>query len=274
MLFSSSLSCTQSSKQDLPTSVPTCIAYLQSCARSSDHKKGKELHSWMLKSDFLSSRLSITSLINMYSKCRTMRYASSVFEMSTSLHNVYIYNAIIAGCVGNDLCEEGFDLFVRMRYQGVMPYKFTFPCVIKGCLEEFKVKKVHGLLLKLGLESDVFIGSALVSSYLKYGELDIVHDVFNELDERDDVLWNTMINGCVQMGKFDLVLDMFRQMSEDGVSPSNFTFTGVLSALSMNEDLNNGKAIHGLELKKGYDSTVAISNALLDLYGKCNPSNF
>ncbi|GAB2228096.1 hypothetical protein Droror1_Dr00009926 [Drosera rotundifolia] len=267
--FSSSLSCAQSSKQDLPTSVPTCIAYLQSCARSYDHKRGKELHSWMLKSDFLNSPLSITSVINMYSKCRNMSYASSVFEVSTSLHNVYIYNAIIAGCVGNDLCEEGFDLFVRMRYQGVMPDKFTFPCVIKGCLEVFVVKKVHGFLLKLGLESDVFIGSALVSSYLKYGEVDIAHDVFDELDERDAVLWNSMINGYVKMGGFDLALDVFRQMSEDGVSPSNFTCTGVLSALSMKEDLNNGKAIHGLLIKKGYDSTVAISNALLDLYGKC-----
>ncbi|GAB2293526.1 hypothetical protein Dimus_027733 [Dionaea muscipula] len=249
--------------------IPTCIAILQSCARFSNLKKGKELHSWMLKGNYLTSPLSITSLINMYSKCKNMSYAFSVFKTSISLHNVYIYNAIIAGYMGNNLCEEGFDLYLHMRCRGVMPDKFTFPCAIKGCVEVSQVKKVHGLLFKFGLDSDVFIGSALVSCYLKFVEVDAAHDVFDELDERDDVLWNSMINGYVQMGEFDMALDVFQLMVEDGVSPSSFTCTGVLSALAMNEDLDNGRAIHGFVAKKGYDSIVAVSNALIDLYGKC-----
>ncbi|GAB4850208.1 hypothetical protein Ancab_029502 [Ancistrocladus abbreviatus] len=268
--FSSTSPSLQHVEQHLAATIPICIVFLQLCAQHSNLTKGKELHSWMLKKNFLGSPLSITSLINMYSKCNHIHYALNVFNTSRSLHNVYIYNAIIAGFIGNNCCKEGFDLYMHMRCQGIAPDKYTFPCVIKGCLEIVEVKKVHSLLFKFGLELDVFIGSALVSCYLKYGDVHLAHDMFDELPERDVVLWNSMINGYVQIGETDLALEVFKRMGEDGVALSNFTATGVLSALAMNKDLNNGMTIHGFLIKKGYDSIVAVSNSLIDLYGKCN----
>ncbi|GMH15969.1 hypothetical protein Nepgr_017810 [Nepenthes gracilis] len=255
--------------QHSATTIPACNTFLQSCAQHSDITKGKELHSWMLRNNFLTSPLSITSLINMYSKCNHMSYASSVFEISSHLHNVYTYNAIIAGFIGNNLYREGFDLYFHMRYEGITPDKFTFPCAIKGCPEVLEVQKVHSLLFKFGLELDVFIGSALISCYLKFGAVDSAHDVFDELPERDAVLWNSMINGYVQIGEFELALQMFKRMGEDGIVPNNITATGVLSALAMNESLYNGRVIHAFVIKKGQDSILAVSNALIDMYGKC-----
>ena len=40
------------------------------------------------------------------------------------------------------------------------------------------VMKVHGLLFKLGLNFDVFIGSAMVNTFLKFGLVDEAQELF------------------------------------------------------------------------------------------------
>ena len=43
------------------------------------------------------------------------------------------------------------------------------------------VMKVHGLLFKLGLNFDVFIGSAMVNTFLKFRLVDEAQELFVEL---------------------------------------------------------------------------------------------
>ncbi|XP_057948745.1 pentatricopeptide repeat-containing protein At3g14730-like isoform X2 [Malania oleifera] len=223
----------------------------------------------MLINGFLRSPLSVTSLINMYAKCSQMIYALLVFECLASDSNVYTWNAIIAGFITNDLAQDAFQYYRKMRHVGVSPDKFTFPSTIKASCDLLEIKKIHGELFKFGLEFDPFIGSALVNSYLKFGFMDDAHTLFEELPIRDVVLWNVMMHGYVQIGQFDMALMVFRQASEEGIVPSKFTVTGILSVFAVTGDLKNGRAVHGFIMKMGYDSGVAVSNALVDMYGKC-----
>ncbi|XP_074280053.1 pentatricopeptide repeat-containing protein At3g14730 [Silene latifolia] len=268
MSFASTCSIQAAVKQNINT-IPGCISFLQSFARQSSISKGKELHSWMLRHNLLTSPLSITSLINMYSKCNHMSYAMSVFETLGNFRNVYAYNAIIAGFVGNNRYDQGFKLYLDMRYQGVSPDKFTFPCVIKGCSEVVEMRKIHALLFKCGLDLDEFIASALVNCYLKFKAMNDAYKVFHDLPARDVVLCNAMINGYVHIGEFIMALEIFRLMNKGEATPNNFTITGSLSALSMSGDIDNGYTMHGFVIKKGYESVLEISNALIDMYGKC-----
>lgn len=102
------------------------------------------------------------------------------------------------------------------------------------------VMKIHGLLFKLGLELDVFVGSALVNTYLKFGLVKEAYRVFEELPVRDVVLWNAMVNGFAQIGRFEEALGVFRRMGGNGVVPCRYTVTGVLSIFSMMGDFDNG----------------------------------
>ena len=56
------------------------------------------------------------------------------------------------------------------------------------------VRKVYGLLFKLGLDFDVFIESAIVSTFLKFRLVDEAQELFVELPERDVVLWNVLVS--------------------------------------------------------------------------------
>ncbi|XP_054802433.1 pentatricopeptide repeat-containing protein At3g14730 isoform X2 [Prosopis cineraria] len=250
-----------------------CISFLQTCAHHGNLSKGKEIHSYVLKNGFLNSLLSVTSLINMYSKCSLMNYAVKVFNyLAQEDKNVYAYNAIISGVFANGFSHNAFELYKQMRCVGIVPDKFTFPCVIRSCsnaMDAFEVKKIHGLLFKLGLELDIFVGSALVNTYLRFGLTEEAQEMFDELTVRDVVLWNSMVNGYAQIARFDEALEVFRLMGLNGVIPNRYTVTGVLSIFAMTGDLDYGRAVHGFVIKMGYDSVVSVANALIDMYGKC-----
>ncbi|KAL0453204.1 UNVERIFIED_CONTAM: Pentatricopeptide repeat-containing protein [Sesamum latifolium] len=259
-----------SSKPAEDLNLQTCIALLQSCAQNQELGKGRKIHSRMLVSGHLGSPPSVTSLINMYSKCNSIADAISVFRMSTNVHNVFVYNSLIAGLTVNGLPNEAFEFYCKMRLFGVAPDKFTFPCVIKACPNIVDLKNTHGLLFKLGLDSDLFIGSALLHSYLEFELMGDALEVFEGLPSKDDVvLWNAMINGYVQIGGFDKALVIFRRMADNGLIPNRFTVTGVLSALALAGEVHDGMLVHAFAIKMGYDTGVAVLNALIDMYGKC-----
>lgn len=122
-----------SSKPSELLNLQTCIALLQSCAKNQELAKGRKIHSLMLVNGHLASPLSATSLINMYSKCNSIGDAVSVFNSSTHVHNVFVYNSIIAGLASNEFPLKAFEFYCQMRLLGVAPDKFTFPCAIKAC---------------------------------------------------------------------------------------------------------------------------------------------
>ena len=122
---------------------------------------------------------------------------------------MFAFNAIISGLITNGFPEKGLEFYQKMQNEGVIPGKFTFPCAIKACLDALEIKKIHGLLFKFGLELDVFIGSALVNCYLKFGLMEHTQVAFKELPIRDVVLWDDMVNGYAQIGQFEMVLETF-----------------------------------------------------------------
>uniref|UniRef100_M4DYH8 Pentatricopeptide repeat protein n=1 Tax=Brassica campestris TaxID=3711 RepID=M4DYH8_BRACM len=250
--------------------VATCIAALQRCAHRNDAVSGGELHGFMVRKGLLEdSPRAVTSLVNMYAKCGLMRRAISV--SGGSERDVFAYNAIISGFVVNGFPYDAVEMYKEMRANGILPDKYTFPSLLKGsdAMEVSDVRTVHGLAFKLGFDSDCYVGSALVSSYLKFRVVEDAQKVFDELPERDDsVLWNALVIGYSQIFKFEDALRVFSQMREEGVALSRHTVTGVLSAFTVLADVDNGRSIHGLAVKTGFDSGTVVSNALIDMYGK------
>lgn len=255
-----------------PYNINTCVATLQSCAQRNNLSRGKEVHSFMLKNGLMSSPFCITSLINMYSKCNQPDNALNVFSNPSVDPNVYAYNAIITCFIMHGQADRGIQFYRKMRESGIPPDKFTFPCLIKGLSDILNVseaKKIHALVFKLELNLDIFVASALVNCYLKFGLMEEAELLFNRLPAKDVVLWNSMVNGYAQISQFDKALMVFREMCRIGVNPSSFTVTGMLSVFAEMGDFQNGRAIHGLLVKFGYESSTAVCNALIDMYGKC-----
>ena len=149
----------------------------------------------------------------------------------------------------------------------------TFPFVLKLCsdfLEFQKGVEIHGTVVKLGFDWDVFVGNTLLSFYGNCGDLTSARKVFDEMPDRDVVSWNTIIGVFSFNGLNAEVLKSYREMnSSSGFKPNSVS---VISVLPVCVDLNDEpmtSQIHCYAVKVGLDLQVTIGNALVDVYGKC-----
>ncbi|MQM21146.1 hypothetical protein Taro_054180, partial [Colocasia esculenta] len=255
--------------------VRTCISALQACASAGDHSVGEKIHSWVVVNGFHASPFVLTSLINFYTKCRHLADALAVFRHIES-PNLFQWNIALSGMMAYGLLEVALMLYFEMERTGAVPDRFTYPCLVKACSDlregPLVARSIHARLFKVGLESDVFISSSLINAYMKMGLLVLAKKMFGILSERDVVLWNSMVNGFAQMGQFKDALELFQQIGKEGFVPSKFTVTGITSVFAATEDTNGGRMIHGFAKKSGYESDITVSNSLIDMYGKCQPS--
>lgn len=70
------------------------------------------------------------------------------------------------------------------------------------------------MVVKFGVGSIIFVMNVLVFLYLKCDFLNLVRRVFDEIIEKDERLWMSMMIGYVKNGFFDLGLELFEGMDE------------------------------------------------------------
>jgi pentatricopeptide repeat protein len=64
-------------------------------------------------------------------------------------------------------------------------------------------------------------------------------------------------------------LKLFEEMRAKKLNPDKVTFVSMLTGLAMLGDLEEGKRMHDLVRRYGYESDKSVANALLDMYAKC-----
>ncbi|OMO50728.1 hypothetical protein COLO4_37913 [Corchorus olitorius] len=79
-----------------------------------------------------------------------------------------------------------------------------FKSRISGCAD-FPSKSralgalIHGYVCKLGLEREnVVVGTALMEMYAKCRQVEVAKLVFDEMEVKNSVSWNTMIDGVYE----------------------------------------------------------------------------
>ncbi|GJT87977.1 pentatricopeptide repeat-containing protein [Tanacetum coccineum] len=107
---------------------------------------------------------------------------------------------MIRGFQQNHEPGNAINLFERMRVECFDGLDcFTYPFVIRACSEMMDYVKgicVHGLLFKVGLELDTFVGTSLVEFYGGFGDMKGARNVFDELPMKDKVAWTVMLSSC------------------------------------------------------------------------------
>lgn len=125
-------------------------------------------------------------------------------------------------------------------------------------------------------ERNVVTWTAMISGYTRVGKIGNAIFLFEEMprSERDAPFWNSIIAGCTQNGLFSEAISFFRRMVlEDGMRkenrPNQVTVLCALSACGHSGLLQLGKSIHGYVYRNGLGLNSYVSNALVDMYGKC-----
>eukprot|EP01018_Ginkgo_biloba_P003198 Gb_11219 [translate_table: standard] len=247
------------------------VCLLQLCIKKKALSEGKLVHAHMNESGFMADTFLQNTLMNMYVKCGSVVEARRCFDQMPK-RDVYSWNMIIAGYARHGFSEEALTLFHQMQRTGVQSDQFTFANLLPACAKLSSLKhgmEIHEHIIKLGFQCNVFVESALVDMYAKCGNVDKARHVFDKVNQRNVVSWNTMISAYARQGLFEQALTLYQQMQVTGIQPDQFTFTSVLPACANLPALEEGMEIHEEIIRIGLHSNVFVESALVDMYAKC-----
>nr|GMD06573.1 pentatricopeptide repeat-containing protein At5g46460, mitochondrial [Ipomoea batatas] len=223
----------------------TFASVITACATMEDLVLGSEIHGPSLKAGFGFDAYVAASLITFYANCMKIDDSWRVFNEKMHM-NVVVWTSLLTGYGLNHKHEDALTLFADMIRIGVCPNQSSFTSALNSSSEVESLdlgKEIHGVAVKLGFNTDAYVGNSLVVLYSKCGNMDDGLLIFKEIAEKNTVSWNSVIVGCAQHGHGKWSLALFAQMVRIGVGIDDITFTGLLSACSHSGMLHKGRML-------------------------------
>ncbi|CAI9089428.1 OLC1v1024000C2 [Oldenlandia corymbosa var. corymbosa] len=258
----------------VPVNSTTFSHLIAACVRLKALKEGKVVHAHVRNNGLLNNEFLQTKLVHMYSACGSIGDAKLVFD-EMPVKSVYPWNALLRGNVmlGGRKYREVLRTFSEMRELGVELNVYSFSCLIKsfaGASALHQGVKTHGLLIKNGLMNSNMLKTSLIDLYFKCGKIKLALRVFEEVEERDVVVWGAMIAGFAHNRLHREALDYVRFMRSEGVGVNSVILTSILPIIGEIGSRRLGQEIHAYSIKtKGYSKQLFVKSGLIDMYCKC-----
>ncbi|KAF3785559.1 Pentatricopeptide repeat-containing protein [Nymphaea thermarum] len=173
-----------------------------------------------------------TAMIDGYARNNEIVAARQLFDEMPERTTVS-WSAMIAGYVRVGMFMEALELFQRMQFVGTEPNESIVVSVLSACAHLGALAQgrwLHAYIARMGMEPNVFIGTALIDMYSKCGCIDQALLVFEGMLEKDVKSWNCIITALAMNGDARRALEFFSDMQKLGVRPNNVTFIAVLSS--------------------------------------------
>ncbi|OVA08030.1 Pentatricopeptide repeat [Macleaya cordata] len=113
---------------------------LKACSTLGGLQSGEQVHAYCVKSGYKSEGITVTSLIDMYSKCGEIGKALTLFSGMNERDTV-CWTGIISGCGQNGRAKEALEFFQEMIKSGGKPNEITFLGVLSACRHAGLVKE-------------------------------------------------------------------------------------------------------------------------------------
>ncbi|KAL8130553.1 hypothetical protein V2J09_019708 [Rumex salicifolius] len=214
-----------------------------------------------------------TNLIKSYFERGSIKEARVLFDEMPE-RDVVAWTAMIAGYASCDHHSRAWMVFCEMLRGGAEPNSFTISSVLKVCkgLRSYSYGAlVHAMAVKLGLIGSIYVDNSLLDVYATCCvSMNAACLVFQEIDEKNEVSWTTMITGYTHRGDAHNALELFCRMLSEGSECSAYSFSIAVRACSVKGSCIYGKQIHGAIIKHGLEPNLAVMNSLLDMYCRCN----
>lgn len=213
------------------------------------------------------------------------------------------YAKRIASLVDLGRSCEAITLFCHLQKTGSKITEFLLSATVRACGRVSAIKEgkqFHCIVVKNGYKGDVVMMTSLVDMYCKCTHIKDARNVFDEMPvrdvvarnsmisglcwshltseaiqlfekmpERDAGTWNSLISGlgCNSEGRAGLFY--FERMVSEGAEVDALTMVSVISICADRAALLDGKQVHGLVIRYGYELYLPIGSATVDMYAKC-----
>ncbi|KAD4179819.1 hypothetical protein E3N88_28410 [Mikania micrantha] len=252
----------------------TLASVLRSCSsfsRGSYLNFTQQIHAHAMKNGLDSDTFVSTTLVDSYSRNGKMEEAEFLF-VNREGFDLGSCNVMMFGYINSGDIHKACELFTLMHKNGENPDDITLATMAKACalLVSLKSgKQVHGYAFKLGVDQDLYLSSGLLDIYIKCGDMEDAHQVFDEISYPDEVSWTSMILGCVENSDENHAFVIYHKMRQSSVLPDEYTFATLIKACSYSTALEQGRQIHANAIKLNCGVDAYVRTLLIDFYAKC-----
>ncbi|XP_074285848.1 putative pentatricopeptide repeat-containing protein At3g49142 [Silene latifolia] len=107
-----------------------------------------------------------------------------------------------------------------------------------------------------------------MKDYTSFGLISDTRKVFDQIQDKNIVSWTILISGFTKRGHFYEAVNCFSEMLLSGVKPNEVTISSILPAFANTGLTVMGKAVHGLWVRRMYESNVIVETCLVDMYSR------
>ncbi|CAH9104568.1 unnamed protein product [Cuscuta europaea] len=260
-------------KMGIKPSVISFVNIFPSVSTMGDTRFADILYGILVKSgtEFVNNMFIVSAAILMYAELGCLDIARSIYDSSLD-RNVETLNSMISGYAQSNCPLEALDVFLEaMEAENASFFDdVTFLLTLNAASQLRYLKfteQLHSYLVKSSLVSRVVLQNSIIATYSKCNCIGDSFKLFNEMEGRDVVSWNTMVSCFVQNGNDDEGLMLLYDMLQQGFAIDVITVTALLSAASNLRDKEIGKQTHAYLLRHSIQSE-GMESYLIDMYAK------
>nr|AYM00979.1 pentatricopeptide repeat protein [Salvia miltiorrhiza] len=226
---------------------------INECVRSGNVSGARKLFD-----DYPHSRNAVSwnSLINGCIKAGHFAEAQKLFD-DMPHRDVVSWNTLLSGFRDAQSPEKARHHFLRMMGSDRRPDELTFAVLMSAFLNsEFDVliPQLHGLVIRLGLDLNIYLGSALMRGYVGLGDRKGFCRVFDEIVVKDVVPCNVLILGYIEFGLMSEAKKAFDLMPKRNA----FSWSIMINGFMKNKMLSEAKEVFDSLCEKDVVSWTAM----------------
>ncbi|KAK6913313.1 Pentatricopeptide repeat [Dillenia turbinata] len=215
--------------------------------------------------------VSWSTMVLGFCKAGDMDMARILFD-NMPVKNLVPWTILISGYAEKGLAKEAVGLYNQMEEVGLAPDEGAIVSILAACAGSGLLglgKRVHASIRRTRNKFSILVGNALVDMYAKCGSLEKAFSIFNDMEKRDVVSWNAMLQGLAMHGCGERALHLFTRMIEKGVSPDKVTLVAVLCACTHAGLTEKGlNYFYTMERDYGVVPQVEHYGCMIDLLGR------
>ncbi|XP_021888680.1 pentatricopeptide repeat-containing protein At1g08070, chloroplastic-like [Carica papaya] len=218
---------------------------LKACSQVLMIHLGRELHGFALKKDWI---------------------------LMFMLKDVVSWSVMVGGYSRNGLLDEALGIVREMQFMEVRPSEAAMISLVNLFADygdKQMDKAMHGFAVRNVEKMGVPLTTTLIDMYTKCGDLASAVKLFGGLSKKGLVSWTVLIAGHIRCKELEKAIKLFRRMLEEGIHPNEITILSLIKECTSVGASELGSWLHAYVLRNGYCISLALTTALVDLYGKC-----
>ncbi|EEF27768.1 pentatricopeptide repeat-containing protein, putative [Ricinus communis] len=205
---------------------------LSACGQLSMLQFGRSIHCKIVKCSSDCGVVVGNCLIDMYGKCASVKEATWVFDKLID-KDIISWNSVIAACARNGRLELAYNFFCQMP------------------------------------ELDTISYNEVINGIAQFGNIEDAIAILLNMPHSNSSSWNSVITAYVNRNQAREALEFFTKMHSSDIKKDEYTYSVILSGVAGAAAWKWGMLIHCCAIKGGWDTSVVVGSALIDMYSKC-----